>query len=63
MTGGGDGPAEVSDERALEAVKIELGRLQTAHHEIGRLIETTARQLEKLDHHVRLKNLSRDVAH
>lgn len=63
MTGSGEGPGEGSDERALEAVKIELGRLQSAHQEIGRLIETTARQLEKLDHQVRLRNLSRDVAH
>jgi transcriptional regulator with XRE-family HTH domain len=63
MTGGGDGPGEVSDERALEAVKTELGRLQSAYQEIGRLIETTTRQIEKLDHQLRLRNLTRDITH
>ncbi|MDL2407291.1 helix-turn-helix transcriptional regulator [Rhizobium calliandrae] len=63
MTGAGDGPGEDSDERALEAVKIELSRLRSAHQEIGRLIETTTRQLERLDHQIRLRNVSKDVAH
>jgi transcriptional regulator with XRE-family HTH domain len=63
MTGAGEGPGELDDERALEAVKIELGRLQSAYQEIGRLIETTSRQIEKLDHHIRLRNLTRDVTH
>ena len=63
MTGAGEGPGELNDERALEAVKIELGRLQSAYQEIGRLIDTTSQQIEKLDHQIRLRNLSRDVAH
>ncbi|MDE1996240.1 MAG: helix-turn-helix domain-containing protein [Rhizobiaceae bacterium] len=63
MTGAGDGPGEGSDERALEAVRLELSRLRSAHEEIGRLIETTTRQIEKLDHQVRLRNVSKDVAH
>jgi HTH-type transcriptional regulator, cell division transcriptional repressor len=63
MTGGGDGPGEVSDEIALEAVKIELGRLLSAHQEVGRLIETTMRRVEKLDHQLRLRSLTRDIAH
>jgi hypothetical protein len=63
MTGSGDGPGEDSDERALEAVRIELSRLRSAHQEIGRLIETTTRQIERLDHQIRLRNVSKDVAH
>jgi transcriptional regulator with XRE-family HTH domain len=63
MTGSGEGPGEISDERALEAVRIELARLQSAYQDMGRLIETTSRQLEKLDHQIRLRNLSKDVAH
>ena len=63
MTGAGEGPGELNDERVLEAVKIELGRLQSAYQEIGRLIDTTSQQIEKLDHQIRLRNLSRDVAH
>jgi hypothetical protein len=63
MTGAGEGPGELNDERVLEAVKIELGRLQSAYLEIGRLIDTTSQQIEKLDHQIRLRNLSRDVAH
>jgi transcriptional regulator with XRE-family HTH domain len=63
MTGAGEGPGELNDERVLEAVRIELGRLQSAYQEIGRLIETTSQQIEKLDHQIRLRNLSRDVAH
>ena len=63
MTGSGDGPGEDSDQRALEAVRNELSRLRTAYQEIGRLIETTTRQLERLDHQIRLRNLSKDVAH
>jgi HTH-type transcriptional regulator, cell division transcriptional repressor len=63
MTGAGEGPGELNDERALEAVRIELGRLQTAYQEIGRLIETTSQQIERLDHQIRLRNLNRDVAH
>ncbi len=63
MTGSGDGPGEDSDERALEAVRNELSRLRTAYQEIGRLIETTTKQLERLDHQIRLRNLSKDVAH
>jgi transcriptional regulator with XRE-family HTH domain len=63
MTGAGEGPGELNDERVLEAVRIELGRLQSAYQEIGRLIDTTSKQIEKLDHQIRLRNLSRDVAH
>ncbi|PZM10796.1 helix-turn-helix domain-containing protein [Rhizobium tubonense] len=63
MTGAGEGPGELNDERALEAVKIELGRLQSAYQEIGRLIDTTSRQIEKLDHQIKLRNLTRDVTH
>ena len=63
MTGGGEGPGEVSDERALEAVRIEFSRLVTAHQEMGRLIEATARQIDKLDQQMRLRSLSRDIAH
>jgi transcriptional regulator with XRE-family HTH domain len=63
MTGAGEGPGELNDERVLEAVRIELGRLQSAYQEIGRLIDTTSQQIEKLDHQIRLRNLSRDVAH
>lgn len=63
MTGTGDGPGEDSDERALDAVRNELSRLQTAHQEIGRLIEATTRQIERLDHQIRLRNVSKDVAH
>jgi transcriptional regulator with XRE-family HTH domain len=63
MTGAGEGPGELSDERALQALKIELARLQSAYQEMGRLVETTAQQLEKLDHQIQLRNLSKDVAH
>jgi transcriptional regulator with XRE-family HTH domain len=63
MTGAGEGPGELNDERVLEAIRIELGRLQSAYQEIGRLIDTTSQQIEKLDHQIRLRNLSRDVAH
>ena len=63
MTGAGAGPGEVSDERAIEAVRIELSRLQSAYQDIGRLIESTSRQLERLDHQLRLKNLGKDVTH
>ncbi|MFJ6323702.1 MULTISPECIES: helix-turn-helix domain-containing protein [unclassified Rhizobium] len=63
MTGAGDGPADDSDERALDAVRNELSRLQTAHQEIGKLIEATTRQIERLDHQIRLRNVSKDVAH
>lgn len=63
MSGTGDGPGEDSDQRALEAVKLELSRLRSAHQEIGRLIETTTRQIERLDYQVRLRNVSKDVAH
>lgn len=63
MTGAGDGPGEDSDERALDAVRNELSRMRTAYQEIGRLIETTSRQLERLDHQIRLRNVSKDVAH
>ncbi|MFT4180505.1 MAG: helix-turn-helix transcriptional regulator [Rhizobium sp.] len=63
MSGTGDGPGEDSDQRALEAVKLELSRLRSAHQEIGRLIESTTRQVERLDHQVRLRNVSKDVAH
>lgn len=63
MTGAGDGPGEDSDERALEAVRNELSRLRSAHQEIGRLIEATTSQIERLDHHIRLRNVSRDIAH
>jgi transcriptional regulator with XRE-family HTH domain len=62
-TGAGDGPGEDSDERALDAVRNELSRLQTAHQEIGRLIEATTRQIERLDHQIRLRNVSKDIAH
>ncbi|MGZ9721656.1 helix-turn-helix domain-containing protein [Rhizobium miluonense] len=63
MTGAGDGPDEDSDQRALDAVRNEFLRLQTAHQEIGRLIEATTRQIERLDHQIRLRNVSKDVAH
>jgi transcriptional regulator with XRE-family HTH domain len=63
MTGAGEGPAEGSDERALEAVKNELSRLRSAYQEMGRLIETTAHQVEKLDYQIKLRNVSKDVAH
>ncbi|MBM7047881.1 MULTISPECIES: helix-turn-helix domain-containing protein [Rhizobium] len=63
MTGTGDGPGEDSDERALEAVRNELSRLRAAHEEIGRLIDTTTRQIERLDHQIRLRNVSKDIAH
>ncbi len=63
MTGSGEGPAEMSDERALEAVKIELARLQSAYKDIGRLIEATNLQLEKLDHQMKLRNVRKDIAH
>ncbi len=63
MTGAGEGPGEISDERTLEAVKIELARLQSAYQDMGRLIETASRQIERLDHQIRLRNLSKDVAH
>ena len=63
MTGAGEGPGEANDERALEAVRIELGRLRSAYEEIGRLIETTTRQVERLDHQIKLRNVSKDVAH
>ncbi|KAA6489686.1 helix-turn-helix transcriptional regulator [Agrobacterium rhizogenes] len=63
MTGTGDGPREDSEERALEAVRSELSRLRSAHQDIGRLIETTTRQIERLDHQIRLRNVSKDVAH
>ncbi|MBB3607817.1 helix-turn-helix transcriptional regulator [Rhizobium sp. BK602] len=63
MSGTGEGPGEDSDQRALEAVKLELSRLRSAHQEIGRLIESTTRQIERLDYQVRLRNVSKDVAH
>jgi HTH-type transcriptional regulator, cell division transcriptional repressor len=63
MTGTGEGPGELSDERALQALKTELARLQSAYQEMGRLVETTAHQLEKLDHQLKLRNVSKDVAH
>jgi len=63
MTGTGEGPGELSDERALQALKTELARLQSAYQEMGRLVEATAHQLEKLDHQLRLRNVSKDVAH
>lgn len=63
MTGTGDGPGEDSDERALDAVRNELSRLRSAHQEIGRLIEATTNQIERLDHQIRLRNVSRDIAH
>ncbi len=63
MTGAGDGPGEDSDERALDAVRNELSRLRAAHQEIGQLIEATTRQIERLDHQIRLRNVSKDVAH
>ncbi|MEZ2127439.1 MULTISPECIES: helix-turn-helix domain-containing protein [unclassified Sinorhizobium] len=63
MTGAGTGPGEVSDERAIEAVRIELSRLKSAYQDIGRLIESTSRQLDRLDHQLRLKSLGKDVAH
>ncbi|TCL73630.1 helix-turn-helix transcriptional regulator [Rhizobium sp. BK251] len=63
MTGMGEGPGEISDERALEAVKIELSRLLSVYQEMGRLIEATAVQVERLDHQIRLRNLNTDVAH
>ncbi|KAA0697496.1 XRE family transcriptional regulator [Neorhizobium sp. P12A] len=63
MTGAGEGPAEMTDERALEAVKIELSRLQSAYKDMGRLIETTNRQLEKLDYQLKLRNVGKGVAH
>ncbi|NLR96168.1 helix-turn-helix domain-containing protein [Rhizobium sp. P38BS-XIX] len=63
MTGTGDGPGEDSDERVLAAVRNELSRLQAAYQEIGRLIEATTRQVERLDHQIQLRNVSKDVAH
>jgi transcriptional regulator with XRE-family HTH domain len=63
MTGTGDAPREDNEERALEAVRSELSRLRSAHQEIGKLIETTTRQIERLDHQIRLRNVSKDVAH
>lgn len=63
MTGSGDGPDEMTDERALEAVKLELARLQSAYKDIGRLIEATSQQLEKLDYRMKLRNVSKDIAH
>jgi hypothetical protein len=63
MTGSGEGPSEMSDERALEAIKVELARLRSAYEDIGRLIESTSRQFEKLDRQMKLRNLSKDVAH
>lgn len=63
MTGSGEGPSEISDERALEAIKLEFARLRSAYEDIGRLIESTNRQFEKLDHQMKLRNLSKDVAH
>ncbi|WP_267550698.1 helix-turn-helix domain-containing protein [Rhizobium rhizogenes] len=63
MTGAGYGPGEDSDERALVAVRNELSRLRSAHQEIGRLIEATTSQIERLDHQIRLRNVSKDIAH
>lgn len=63
MTGAGDGPVEMTDERALEALKNEMARLQAAYRDMGRLIETTGRMLERLDHQMKLRNVSKDIAH
>jgi HTH-type transcriptional regulator, cell division transcriptional repressor len=63
MTGAGEGPVEDNDQRALEAVRLELSRLRTAYQEIGRLIEATTQQVERLDHQMKLRSVSKDVAH
>jgi HTH-type transcriptional regulator, cell division transcriptional repressor len=63
MTGAGEAPPEMSEERALEAVKIELARLQSAYKDMGRLIEATGRQLERLDYQMKLRSVSKDIAH